>query len=75
MEYNFIEAKIPYGFGLQQIQSGYKLSNGVILLHEEQDISGCYFGAVGLDGMYLRTGKRYRPVFDSLRHLCAFQEV
>lgn len=75
MEFSFINAEISCGFASQQTQPGYKLSNGVILLHTERDINGSYFGAVGLDGIYLRTGKRYRPVFNTTSQLQAFQEV
>jgi hypothetical protein len=75
MELDFIKAEITCGITIQKTQSGYKLSTGVILLPLEWDINGHYFGVIGLDGMYLRTGKRYRPVLDSCRHLYAFQEV
>jgi len=75
MEISFNEAEISCGFVIKHMQPGYRLANGVVLLHTERDSNGCYFGAVGLDGMYLRTGKRYKPILDDDRRICAFREI
>ena len=75
MNVSFTEIEVPCGFTVRQVQPGYKLSNGIILLHTEQDAKGCYYGAIGLDGIYLRTGKRYRPIFNESQSVAAFQEV
>jgi len=75
VDFSFIETEVPYGFAAQRTQVGYKLSNGVVLLRSEQDSNGCYFGAIGLDGIYLHTGKRYRPVSNRCQTICAFQEI
>jgi hypothetical protein len=75
MKYDFIDVQIPCGYSAKQTEFGYKLSNGVLLMPSERDINGYYFGAVGLDGIFLRTGTRYQPIYDDCKQLQAFQKV
>jgi hypothetical protein len=74
MECSFVEIKITSTYHAGETQHGYKLSNGVVLFFGEQDQNGYYLGAVGMDGIYLRTGKRYQPIADSTGKLIAFRE-
>jgi len=75
MEYSYTKVEIPYGFTEQRIISGYKLSNGTLLLPCEQDPAGCYLGGVGLDGIYLSTSARYRPIYDQDNNIRTFRRV
>ena len=72
MDYDFTMIDIPNSFGSQQMEHAYKLSNGTILFPSEQDSEGCYWGAVGMDGMYLRTGVRYYPIRNEHHQIIAF---
>ena len=75
MQYNYTTTAIPCGMALRHMQPGYTLSNGVVLLHSERDSDGNYYGAVGMDGIYLRTGKRYHPILDAHQNILSFQEI
>lgn len=74
MEYTFSIVHLPQSFNAQKTESAYKLSNGTILFPSAQGSDGCYWGAVGMDGVYLRTGVRYCPVFDDYGHIAAFRK-
>lgn len=75
MDYDFSTIYIPSSFGSQQMEHAYKLSNGTILFPSEQDLEGCYWGAVGMDGMYLRTSVRYRPICNEQHQIVAFRKI
>lgn len=75
MEYHFSVIHLPESFNAQEIEPAYKLSNGTILFPSAQDSLGCYWGAVGLDGVYLRTGVRYCPIFDDHCQIVAFRKA
>lgn len=74
MEYHFSVIRLPKGFNAQKTEIAYKLSNGTILFPSAQDPDGCYWGAVGMDGMYLRTGVRYCPIHDDHCQIAAFRK-
>jgi len=75
MDYSFSIIQIPLSLGMPQTEPAYKLSNGTILFPAEQDSDGCYWGAVGMDGMYLRTGVRYRPILNDRCQIVAFRKA
>ena len=75
MEYSFVEVTVPSSFSARQMEHGYRLSNGTLLMTSQRDAEGYYLGAVGLDGIYLRTGTRFQPVYDEHRHIQAFRKV
>ena len=75
MDYNFTIIDIPSRFGSQQMEQAYQLSNGTILFPTGQDLEGCYWGAVGMDGMYLRTGVRYYPIRNEHHQIFAFRKL
>lgn len=75
MEYHFLIIHIPSSFGAQQMEPAYKLSNGTILFPSEHNLNGYYWGSVGMDGMYLRTGVRYCPVCNEHRQIAAFRKI
>ena len=75
MEYTFSIIHLPQSFNARRTESAYKLSNGTILFSSAKGSDGCYWGAVGMDGMYLRTRARYCPVFDDYGHIAAFRKA
>ena len=75
MEYNFSVICLPLSFHAQKTETAYKLSNGTILFPSAQDPDGCEWGAVGMDGMYLRTGARYCPIRDEHGQIVAFRKA
>lgn len=75
MDYGFSIIDIPNSFCSQQMEQAYKLSNGTILFPSEQDPEGYYWGAVGMDGMYLRTGVRYYPICSDRHQIVAFRKI
>lgn len=75
MDYSFSIIQIPIRFGTPQTEPAYKLSNGTILFPSEQDSDGFYWGAVGMDGMYLRTGVRYLPIRNGRCQIVAFRKA
>jgi len=75
MELSFVAVEVPFGTAVQRTQPGYRLSNGVILLPSEQDGNGCYWGAIGMDGIYLHTGKRYQPTSNGSQTIVSFREA
>ena len=74
MGYDFIRIQIPCGLAGRWTEPGYRLSNGVILLDSQVTEEGSYWGGIGMDGLYLRTNTRYRPLYDGSQ-LRAFQKV
>ena len=68
MIYSFIIDTIPCSLSGQFCETGYRLCDNTILLSSERDAEGNYYGGVGIQGMFLRTGIVYRPVYDE--HLC-----
>ena len=75
MEYNFSVICLPLSFHAQKTETAYKLSNGTILFPSAQDPDGCYWGAVGMDGMYLPTGVRYYPICSERHQIVAFRKI
>lgn len=66
---------VPYGLLRRRTEQGFVLSDGTVLLESERDESGRYKGGAGMDGMYLSTGRLYKPLFDGEGSIRAFQEV
>lgn len=66
---------VPYGYPKERIEPGYLLRDGTALLERERDATGCYIGGAGMDGVYLKTGQLYRPVYSEDGHLLAFRPV
>lgn len=66
---------VPYGYPKERTEPGYLLRDGTALLERERDASGCYIGGAGMDGMYLKTGQLYRPVYSEEGQLLAFRPV
>lgn len=75
MEYTFSIIHLSQSFNAQKTEPAYKLSNGTILFPSAQSPDGCYWGAVGMDGVYLRTGVRYCPIFDDYGQIAAFRKA
>ena len=69
------QKSVPYGYPKGRIEPGYLLQDGTALLERERDASGCYIGGVGMDGIYLKTGQLYRPVYSDVGQLLAFRPV
>lgn len=66
---------VPCGYPNGRIGPGYLLQDGTALLETERDASGCYIGGAGMDGIYLKTGQLYRPVYSDGGQLLAFRPV
>lgn len=66
---------VPYGYPKERIEPGYLLRDGTALLERERDATGCYIGGAGMDGVYLKTGQLYRPIYSEDVHLLAFRPV
>lgn len=66
--YNFTIDIIPCSLSGRFCETGYRLCDNTILLPSERDADGNYYGGVGIQGMFLRTGMVYHPVYD--KHLC-----
>ena len=66
---------VPYGYLKERIEPGYLLQDGTALLERERDATGCYIGGAGMDGVYLKTGQLYRPVYLEDGRLLAFRPV
>lgn len=58
-----------------QVEPGFLLADGTVLLESERDSFGRYRGGAGMDGMYLQTGRLYAPVREKDGQIRAFQEV
>lgn len=74
-EVAIVQEGVPSGWNQERIEPGYILRDGTVLLESERDDSGCYKGGAGMDGMYLRIPKLYRPVYTDDGRLWAFQQV
>lgn len=74
MEYEFIRIQLPCGLTGRWTEPGFRLSNGIVLLDSQMDAEGNYWGGIGMDGAYLKTGTRYRPLYDGPR-LKGFQKM
>lgn len=68
MIYSFTIDTIPSSVSGRFSETGYRLCDNTVLLPSERDAEGNYYGGVGIQGMFLRTGIVYRPVYDE--HLC-----
>lgn len=66
---------VSIGWPNPRMEPGYVLRDGTALLESERDPTGCYIGGAGTDGMYLRTGRIYRPVYSDDGQLRAFCPV
>ncbi|MCB7042305.1 DUF4316 domain-containing protein [Flavonifractor plautii] len=66
---------LPCGYPKERIEPGYLLQDGTALLERERDATGCYIGGAGMDGIYLKTGQLYRPVYSDVGQLLAFRPV
>jgi len=53
----------------------YVMSDGTVLLENERDTQGRYYGGAGMDGMYLRTPRLFTPVKNESGEIRAFREV
>ena len=74
-EVGIVQKGVPSGWNQERVEPGYILRDGTVLLESERDASGCYKGGAGMDGMYLRTPKLYRPVYTDDGRLWAFRQV
>ena len=75
MEFGFEKVEVSLGLAKQRNESGYRLSNGTLLLPSSQGPDGSYRGLVGADGIYLYTGANYRAVYGSANDIIAFEEL
>lgn len=66
---------VPYGLFNRRIEPGFVLKNGIVLLECEKDENGHYIGGAGMDGMYLRTPRRYEPIRDKDGKITSFRSV
>ena len=73
MIYSFIIDTIPSGLSGRFRETGYRLCDNTVLLPSERDAEGNYYGGVGIQGMYLRTGNVYCPVYDEHLGLIGFR--
>lgn len=63
---------VPMGLFNRRIDPGYVLEDGCVLIESERDEFGRYIGGAGMDGMYLRTNRRYEPVRDDAGEIIGF---
>lgn len=75
MTYAFIRVQISCGLTGRWPEPGYRLSNGAVLLDDQLDAEGNYYSSIGMDGLYLRTDARYRPLYNSQQQLRAFEKI
>lgn len=66
MIYSFSIKTIVCSWSGRCYEECYRLSNDTILLPSERNSAGDYYGGAGMQGMYLRTGILYCPVYDEL---------
>lgn len=75
MIYSFTIENIPCSLSGNHFEEGYRLSNRTILLPSERDQHGNYYGGVGLNGIFLRTGAIYSPIYNEQNKLFAFEKI
>ncbi len=73
MIYSFTIDTIPCSLSGRFCETGYRLCDNTILLQSERDAEGNYYGGVGIQGMFLRTGIVYRPIYDEQLCLKGFR--
>lgn len=73
MIYSFTIDTIPCSLSGRFCETGYRLCDNTILLQSERDTEGNYYGGVGIQGMFLRTGNVYCPVYDEHLGLIGFR--
>ncbi len=66
---------VPCGLFNKRTEPGFVLENGTVLLESEKDERGDYIGGAGMDGMFLRTPQRYRPLRGGDGAITAFCRV
>ncbi len=66
---------VPCGLSVTRTQPGFVLEDGTVLLESEKDGQGNYIGGAGMDGVYLRTPQRYKPMRDGDGSILAFCRV
>lgn len=76
-EISILSRNVPYGLeGVNRRNlPGYILADGTVLLEDERDEYGNYYGGAGMDGMYLRTFHKYAPVKNEDGSVRAFRKV
>lgn len=74
MIYSFTIDTIPCSLSGRFCETGYRLCDHTILLSSERDAEGNYYGGVGIQGMFLRTGIVYRPIYDEHLGLIGFRK-
>lgn len=73
MIYSFTIDTIPCSLSGRFRETGYRLCDNTVLLPSELDTEGNYYGGVGIQGMFLRTGNVYCPVYDEHLGLIGFR--
>ena len=74
MIYNFTIETIPCSLSGRFCEPGYRLCDNTILLSSERDAEGNYYAGVGIQGMFLRTGIVYQPIYDEHLGLVGFRK-
>lgn len=74
MIYSFTIEAIVCSLSGRCYEEGYCLSNNTILLPSERDSAGNYYSGAGMQGMFLRTGVIYCPVYDEHLRLRGFRK-
>ena len=73
MIYSFTIDTIPSSLSGRFSETGYRLCDNTVLLPSERDAEGNYYGGAGIQGMFLRTGNVYCPVYDEHLGLIGFR--
>lgn len=73
MIYSFTIDTIPSSLSGRFSETGYRLCDNTVLLPSERDTEGSYYGGVEIQGMFLRTGNVYCPIYDEHLGLIGFR--
>lgn len=74
MIYSFTIETIVCSLSGRYYEEGYRLSDNTILLPSERDSAGNYYAGVGMQGMFLKTGMIYCPIYDEHLRLRGFRK-
>ncbi|MDE7260588.1 MAG: hypothetical protein K2N78_00760 [Oscillospiraceae bacterium] len=74
-EIGIVQTDISCGIRQEQTEKGYLLTDGTVLLESERDTFGRYRSGVGMDGIFLQSGKLYAPVICEKGQISAFQKI
>lgn len=69
-----IAYEVPYGYIKRRKIPGYVLEDNTVLLETEKDEKGRYIGGAGMDGLFIKTPRRFFPEKEESGKIITFYE-